>query len=379
MTDQPGADFRYHDDLLKHWVRTQGWLPAAKRRKDRLKAISARRLRYFTFCAAEAVDVLMLDIARVVVRHAKRGFDTVCFFNIDPEDVARTQRTLPGAEGWAQDFVDVILEEDPYEGRQPPNLEDEVAELENTGVVRAMVNRRRIRREFRSQFPFDILNLDLYQHLKRPKERVPGRLVNTIRRLFEWQKESLFHEGRREYLQEFTLMLTVRIGPQNMGPDHLGDLAAVLRENLESRPELVPIFENRTGCGAVDELVERDFDTFFRLSVPKMIARLALEADWFLDPETGVRVFEFERQARGEPYRMLHLIMDVRRQDPPKDQRPVAPLYTAEASGSYETVVEGIFRDPVTEVTPELVDAEELNESLRLIEARRNLYRARVE
>jgi hypothetical protein len=316
----------------------------------------------------------MLDVARVVVPHKKNGFDTVHFFNDDPEKVARTRRTLRGADGWAEDFVDVILQDDPYEGLQPPDREEEVAELENTSAARRMVNLRHIRRQFRTRFPFDIINLDLYRHMKRPGEQVPGRLVNTIRKLLEWQKESLIHDGRREFLSEFTLMLTVRIGPQNMGEDHLNDLAAVLRENLEQRPTLVPLFEERTGCAAVEELRDTDFETFFRLAVPKTIVRLALDADWYVDQEKGVRVFEFERHATREPYRMLHLIMDVRRQDPPKDQRPIVPTHTADATSNYEVVVDGIFTEPVIKVDYATLDKESLKENLERIESRRTKY-----
>ena len=52
----------FETDSLKHYVRRYGWLTAAKQQKsaigNRSKTIP---LRYFTFCAAEAIDVFMLE------------------------------------------------------------------------------------------------------------------------------------------------------------------------------------------------------------------------------------------------------------------------------------------------------------------------------
>ena len=53
--------FAFEDCLLKHYIRKEVWLPFCR---DRLKKIRAstkkepRRLRYFTFCAVGALDVL---------------------------------------------------------------------------------------------------------------------------------------------------------------------------------------------------------------------------------------------------------------------------------------------------------------------------------
>src|SRR5260370_24811337 len=93
--------FRYEDDLLKHHVRLMGWLPLCKKRLDYIRAAgspnSLRRLRYFTFCAVGAVDVLMLDVEKVI-RVSKEGlFDTVTFFYRDPGSVSETLKRIPVA------------------------------------------------------------------------------------------------------------------------------------------------------------------------------------------------------------------------------------------------------------------------------------------
>lgn len=107
------------DDLLKHYVRTNAWLPLCKKRLRAIRGAgrpgATRRLRYFTFCAVGALDVLMLDVARVVPFHKRHGFDTVVFFDKNQEFVIETQKRIPGAIGFPGDFVNVVLNEDPEE------------------------------------------------------------------------------------------------------------------------------------------------------------------------------------------------------------------------------------------------------------------------
>src|SRR5437870_8596447 len=108
-----GLDFRYARDPLKHFVRTDGWLPLCKRRLQAIrhgrKVKHMRRLRYFTFCAVDAVDVLMLDVAKVIRRSKDGRFDTVFFFTRKDESVIETRKNIPGATGFPGDFVEVVL------------------------------------------------------------------------------------------------------------------------------------------------------------------------------------------------------------------------------------------------------------------------------
>src|SRR5256885_11024715 len=99
-----GIDFPYARCPLKHFVRTDGWLPLCKRRLQGLrqgkKPKDIRRLRYFTFCAVSAVDVLMLDVAKVIRPSNDGLFDTVFFFTRSDEAVLETRKNIPGAIGF---------------------------------------------------------------------------------------------------------------------------------------------------------------------------------------------------------------------------------------------------------------------------------------
>jgi hypothetical protein len=116
---------------------------------------------------------------------------------------------------------------------------------------------------------------------------------------------------------------------------------------------------------------EEDFDEAFKLAVPKSLAELALEEDWFIDGDKGVEVFQFERDSKDGPYCMLHMAMTVRRQEPRgPGQVP------AEAEAAHRQAVNRIFSNAAVRVE-EAVAAmlDELNaDLLRLFEHRKRYY-----
>src|SRR5690348_5788354 len=109
--------FKFEDDPLKHYVRTQAWLPTCRKRLRQVRARAgnpthARRLRYFTFCAVGAIDVLMLDVAKIIRQSNNKEFDTVVFFDRGDLEVLETLKRTPGAHGYPGDFVSTVLLED---------------------------------------------------------------------------------------------------------------------------------------------------------------------------------------------------------------------------------------------------------------------------
>src|SRR5258708_4697676 len=122
--------FKFEDCLLKHHIRKEAWLPLCKNRKHllregRTKAARDRHLRYFTFCAVGALDVLMLEVEKVIRTSASDRFDSVCFFDVDEECVNETQKRIPGAIGFPGDFVEIVCADDPDED----SLSDDLAAL----------------------------------------------------------------------------------------------------------------------------------------------------------------------------------------------------------------------------------------------------------
>jgi hypothetical protein len=70
---------------------------------------------------------------------------------------------------------------------------------------------------------------------------------------------------------------------------------------------------------------------------------------------------------------MLHLVMDVKRHNPPENRR--APgVQSTEANEAYRTLVRQFFSTPETVVNPQMIDQAELQADLDRIKARRRKY-----
>lgn len=229
-------------------------------------------------------------------------------------------------------------------------------------------------RQFIRQFPFDVINLDLEQYLFRPKEELPGQLIRALRKIFYWQTKALTApQGRNQGLNSFSLMFTTQIGPPNLTNDYLNMLRDRLTANLDSYEELRPLLVERTGLDNVEVLRDTQFNNFFKLAMPKILAATLMEEDWYIDSEAGVVMFEFDRPSKDGPYQMLHLVMDVQRKRPPRDRRPPG-ADSAEAQVAYREVVRQIFSRRETVVTLESINQRALQEDLNRIKARRRLY-----
>jgi hypothetical protein len=195
-----------------------------------------------------------------------------------------------------------------------------------------------------------------------------------MKRVFEWQRQPLTNtKGQKEYLNGFTLMFTTQIGPPAMHPDYLQMLRDYLQANIASQPGLLDQLENRAGLRDLDRLQNDQFDLFFKLSVPKVIAAMLLEEDWYIDPEIGVIIFQFDRESADGPYTLLHMVMDVNRQQPDKDHRP-PNTHPQTVVDAYSAIVRQIFEVPERLVVRDELDLEVINKSLEAIFARRQFY-----
>ncbi len=193
-----------------------------------------RRLRYFTFCAVGAIDVLMLDVARVIRRSNDGEFDTVVFFDRGDIEVLETQKRIPGAHGYIGDFVDLVLLPDLDEEVVVEGLEHLAAPAGEPDEAATRERQRRLaqRQAFIREFPFDVTNLDLEGFFFRAGDPFPGRLVNALRTILRWQRRPIERPKRApEYLDGFSLMFTTQIGPPNLGQDYLQMLRDALDHN----------------------------------------------------------------------------------------------------------------------------------------------------
>jgi hypothetical protein len=382
--------FKYERDLLKHFIRTDGWLPLCRQRRKKIRykvtAKNLRDLRYFTFCAVGAIDVLMLDVHNVL-NPTEQGFETVVFFDKDQESVIETQTRIPGSVGFVGDFVKLITSLDPdddpiqddiqrlIEGQaQGDFLASPQAELD-TADVREQKRDREQLRQFVDRFPFDVINLDLEEYVFKPSERLPGKLIKALRRVLVWQQRPVRISARNQKLLDgFSLMFTTKIGPGDLPEDYLERLQNTLHANLQRDNDLNGMLQNRAGTADVAALCQANFELFFKLAIPKQLAQTLMSQDWYIDPDRGITIYEFERPFEDGSYKMLHIVMDIRRHVPPRDQRldgEPSPV----AAAAYQKVIRQLFQQAEIVVSENQLDRDFLKASLDEIIQRGDKYR----
>jgi hypothetical protein len=376
--------FKYEDCLLKHHIRTEAWLPLCKTRlaaiRQGKKVKDLRRLRYFTFCAVGALDVLMLDVAKVIHPSENGGFDSVVFFDMTPDYVVETKKSIPGAIGFPGDFVDIVLLEDPNEamvvdGKDPLVSPETARDDRETRLRQLNIDQKH---KFIACFPFDVINLDLEEFLFKPTQDLPGKVINALRKVFAWQRRSFTVGKKTSVIDGFSLMFTTQIGPPNLTQDYIEMLGSRLKANISADAELKDILSKKIGFNDIDKLCEEKFDLFFILGMPKILAATLMEEDWYIDDTTGVKIFEFERPSKSGPYKMLHLVMNIKRKVPPRDKRAPGTHSTA-AQDAYKTVVRQIFTDNVISISDASVDKPALTASLAEIKTRRRKYNREID
>jgi hypothetical protein len=368
--------FHYEDCLLKHHIRKNVWLPLCLGRRDWLKRHAEqqrkRRLKYFTFCAIGAIDVFMLLLEKVLKKSKQDQFDTVVFFERDELAVLETQKRIPGAVGFPGDFVEIVILDD--EGPDSDPLEPSDSQ-EDTILVRENKRKLAQRRQFVECFPFDVINLDLQDFLFKPRDEIPGKLVNALRRIFEWQKLPLTFKGSRARLplQEFSFMFTTRVGPANMTAAYRDMLVSCLEQNIIRDGSLEQALRERSGGRNPAQLLEQDFERFFKIAMPKILVSLVDDSDWYIAPDNGIRIFEFERVDGNGPYQMLHIVADIKRKIPPQNRR--APgTDSPVAQKAYAEVVTRVISESEELITLGSVNADDLRRHLDRIKGLRRTH-----
>ncbi len=94
-----------------------------------------------------------------------------------------------------------------------------------------------------------------------------------------------------------------------------------LTANILRSPNLSAVLQERIGTADLEALEQNNFSAFFKLAVPKAIASILDEQDWYVDDELGIKIFEFARESNKGPYKMLHMAMHVKRKQPPQELR----------------------------------------------------------
>lgn len=347
------SDFAFEDCLLKHYIRKEVWVPFCRERLKKIRAAAkkekqARRLRYFTFCAVGALDVLLLDRERIIRRSSNDEFDTVFFFDTNEESVIETRKRIPGANGFPGDFSDIVLQA--IDGDEDLDLSIPRDAPDTKDTRQGQMKKAQLG-AFIKSFPFDVVNLDVEQYLYKPKEHLPGVLTNAIRRILEWQRrKGAASNGKPFALDGFTLMFTTRVGPPGLPKDYIRYLRDdCIQRNLNDYDDLKGPFLKKSNGRNPTQFFADDFAGAFKLSVPKSLSELALEQDWYIDDDKGVEVYQFDRAMKDGSYTMLHMAMAMMRQHPPKEKRAPGQQSDGALSAHKKTILK-IFDEDIIAV-----------------------------
>jgi len=365
------AHIDFTKDILKHYVRRYGWLPACQQQKHAIGKRSKRiPLRYFTFCAAEAIDVFMLEREGILQRDEQTGRLEGVFFCEENEEAFGRIADLIGSpeQGFLGDFAKIVLFEDDEDTREQELYSDEP----HSESVRKKLRYKDVHRCLREAFPFDIINLDVCGVMFPLRTGVIAPLLKSLIRILEWQTQSAFPLNNRP-CEQFVLFLTSHIDPDRTDESAIQQLVNRVSENVDTNAEFRSIFINRFGYSEVDRLATDNFPEFFCLALPKVMIHLALfRLGWDV---TYGPVYVYSRDDayhENRQYQIMHSVSVYRR------IRDFGRRLDEPGAGQYARIVTQIANEGVVWVDDIVQQPEvrrELAQDLRRIVESRDRFR----
>ena len=299
------SNIDYRTDLPKHAIRTELWLPACLAQKNSIRRhMDSVPLKYFTFCAAEAIDVFMLERAHVLRRSPTTNrLEGVYFCENKGIAFGQIARLIDSqAQGFLGDFEKIVLFEDNErtQGKTLYGGDDD----DYSPELRKELQYKDAHERLVQACPFDIINLDVYGTMFPFKLDIIAPILASILKMLAWQSEKRFSDNSR--CDHFTLLLTSHIDATKMNAAAVSQLADHLADNIASIPQFAGKFQDRYGHIDVEQLKEERFAEFFALAIPKyFIHKAIVDLGW--DMEYGP-TFLYNRpdQYTGGNYVMMH-------------------------------------------------------------------------
>ena len=257
----------YEIDPSKHYVRQNGWLEAAKQQKQTIrKRLKNIPLRYFTFCAAEAIDVFMLEREQILKRSEEtERLEGVYFCEEDEESFGKIAELIGSPEqGFRGEFERIVLFKDDEETHGKTLTDEDFYRPE----IRKKLGYKDAHQRLCKAFPFDIINLDVCGVMFPPRKNVIAPLMESIIQILKWQTRSKFSNDRE--CDQFTLFLTSHIDPDNTNQQAIEQLKNRVNDNLRNT-DFHAAFVEKYGHNQVRKLMSEKFPEFFCLALPKFI------------------------------------------------------------------------------------------------------------
>ena len=297
----------FETDPLKHYVRKYGWLAAASEQKRAVENRSKRiPLRYFTFCAAEAIDVFMLEREGILKRSEQTGrLEGVYFCEADPDKFGVIADLIGSPEqGFQGEFEKIVLFKDDDDTQGKTFEDDEF----HSAQIRKKLRYKDAHQRLRESFPFDIINLDVCGVMFPPRRDIMAPLLESIIQILAWQTESKFLINERE-CKQFTLFLTSHIDPADTNQSAIEQLENRVIKNINTNVGFRSAFVEHYGHDLVDKFVQDNFAEFFCIALSKFIIHEALfRFGWKV---TCGPTYLFNRDYRREEnrqYQIMHAV-----------------------------------------------------------------------
>lgn len=296
-------------DPLKHYVRKYGWLEASKRQReeigDRLKEIP---LRYFTFCAADAIDVFMLLREGILTRSHETGrLEEVYFCERNPANFGKIASLIGSPEqGFQGEFQEIVLFEDDEDTKGIEYGDD----IPYSPGLWEKLSRKDANRRLREAFPFDIINLDVCGVTFPFRPGVMKPLMDAIFQILEWQTVSKFSIKQHQFLcDRFTLFLTSHIDADRTNQLAIQLLESQVVNNIKTYLDFESAFVEKYGHKKVNQLIKRKFPEFFCVAFPKYIIQRALsEFGWKVTSGPTFLYKRFYPKGEKKEYQIMHTV-----------------------------------------------------------------------
>lgn len=222
----------------KHFVRRNGWLVVAKKRKE---AVSSRNetdgyIRYFTLCGREAIDVLLFE-KEDIIRSNIRGYPDVCYCDYSrdgPMEFAILKEALGKTKGFNKKFEDLVND-------------------------RTFVDL--IKNE-----PFDVINLDFCGSCFPKYDAPDSATLRAIERLLQLQSGI-----------SFDLFVTFRARRSEDNSEAIHELEAAMDRNFNDFNKIQVAYNDSVGRPLNDLSVD-DYPYFLLTTVPKVILGFAVNS-----------------------------------------------------------------------------------------------------
>jgi len=357
VTQNPVSRIDYDTDILKHSVRVTGWLPACRHRYNRMRH-GKRPLKYFTFCASNAIDVFMLEKEGIIRRNAKTGhLDGVYFCEENPQEFRKIVELVGSeAQGFLDSFVNVACFRDDADTRGKSIYDDSEYYEE---PIRRKLKRKERHTRFRDAFPFDVINLDVCGVIFPPRQQsIVSPMLQSIRNILAWQKQ---RDPKDNHLcDEFTMFLTSHVHPANLNRRAVSTLVQSFDSNLHLYIPYNAAFAERYHLVDATQFADANFPEFFAVALPKIIVEDAHRRGWDVEYKD---IFLYIRYAKGQirPYYIMSSVAHFRRAPALSAtlDNPLRPRYVEEVTGVLD-------RGPrwLDDYVQEQAKAQELQQSL---------------